>query len=289
MTEADLPLGMRLKTEAGWNQTLEDWQRFFRLSNAGSFVASIDGVDLGTVCTFRFGDVAWIAMVLVDARSRGQGVGTALMNHALAHLDEQGVKSIRLDATPLGRPVYLKLGFVDQFELNRYVGTLPGMDMMKPAQVEGITQADWDEVISLDALLMGTDRASLLRALLAEQSEVNIGCPGDDASGRPFAFLHRQQGNVTGYILGRPGANATFIGPCVADTPAAGESLLAMAARACSGRDVIIDIPTEHHHANVWARAMKLEVQRPLMRMARGLQVLENVSALWASSGPEKG
>jgi len=33
------------------------------------------------------------------------------------------VPTIRLDATPLGRPVYAKLGFVDEYEVTRYGGT----------------------------------------------------------------------------------------------------------------------------------------------------------------------
>jgi len=38
-------------------------------------------------------------------------------------LDARGVPTIRLDATPLGRPVYTKLGFVDEYEVTRYGGT----------------------------------------------------------------------------------------------------------------------------------------------------------------------
>lgn len=275
MTAADIPLGMRLKQEAGWNQTREDWERFLQLSPSGSFVASVDGIDLGTVCTFTFDDIGWIAMMLVDSRSRGQGVGKALMSHAIAHLENQGVTSIRLDATQLGRPVYLKLGFTDQFELNRYAGSLPLVQMGFLQDVKDITDKDWDQVIALDTTLMSTPRGSLLKALAAQEGTITV--------------MVQNHGQVTGFLFIRPGANATFIGPCVAATPEAGHTLLGWAMMVCSGQEVIIDIPASHYHANQWARSSGLSVQRPLMRMCRGKDVRENVSTLWASSGPEKG
>src|SRR5262249_34729790 len=124
MTADDVAVGMRLKERAAWNQTEADWRRILALEPAGCFVAELDGNAVGTTCTCVFGSVAWIAMVLVDPVVRGQGIGTALMRHALAHLDGCGVRTVRLDATPLGRPIYEKLGFVPQFELARYGGVL---------------------------------------------------------------------------------------------------------------------------------------------------------------------
>src|SRR5262245_62056873 len=125
MRAGDVSLGMRLKQQAGWNQVPADWRRFRALEPEGCFVAELDGVPVGTTTTCLFGPVAWVAMVLVDEAVRGRGVGTALMTHALQFLDDCGVRSVRLDATPLGRPLYEKLGFVAQFELVRYAGTLP--------------------------------------------------------------------------------------------------------------------------------------------------------------------
>src|SRR4051812_37831517 len=110
MTGADLPLLLRLRAQARWNQTEADLRRFLDLSDDGGFVSQFAGEPVGTVCTFVFGSTAWIAMVLVDEAMRGRGIGAALMRHALAHLNRIGVERIRLDATPLGRPVYEKLG-----------------------------------------------------------------------------------------------------------------------------------------------------------------------------------
>jgi len=125
MTTADIPLGMQLKEQAGWNQTEADWLRFLDLEPDGCFVAEWNGEPVATTTTCILGDVAWVAMVLVDAGVRRHGIGTALMQQALRFLDERNVRSIRLDATPLGRPVYEKLGFVPDYQLARFDGILP--------------------------------------------------------------------------------------------------------------------------------------------------------------------
>jgi GNAT superfamily N-acetyltransferase len=97
--------GLALSREARWNQTEEDWRRALRLGGAGCFVAERDGEPVGTTMTCRFGNVAWIAMVLVKASIRRQGFGAALLRHALDYLTGRGVDSIWLDATPLGQPL----------------------------------------------------------------------------------------------------------------------------------------------------------------------------------------
>src|SRR5437870_5411367 len=131
MTVADLPVGMRLKQQAGWNQTEADWRRFLALEPDGCFVAERDGAPVGTTTTCTFGPVAWIAMVLVDPAVRGQGIGKALMRHALAYLDRCGVRSIRLDATPMGQPLYEQLGFQVEYPLARYEGMLPAAEPVR--------------------------------------------------------------------------------------------------------------------------------------------------------------
>src|SRR5437867_3450463 len=121
MTEADIPAGMRLKELAGWNQTPSDWERFLRGSPAGCFVAELDGRVCGTATTIVYeGRFAWIGMVLVDPECRGRGIGTRLLAKAIEHLDAVGVSTLKLDATPQGRPIYAKLGFVSEYEVERW-------------------------------------------------------------------------------------------------------------------------------------------------------------------------
>ena len=271
MTFEDLSLGLRLKQQAGWNQTAADWARFLSLQPDGCFVAEEDGTAAGTVTTCVFGPVAWVGMVLVEGSQRGRGVGRALMTRALAFLEEQGVRSVRLDATPLGEPLYRSLGFVPQLMLSRWEGELSGAASV--AGVEPGQPALWESVLRLDRAVTGTDRRKLLLALFRE---------------RPDELrVVRRGGAVVGFLTCRRGARALFLGPCVA-TAEAGPLLLADAWRRHAGRPVLVDIPLGHPAAT-WVRAHGLREQRRLLRMGRGDSVEESVQQLWASSGPEKG
>nr|WP_216645590.1 GNAT family N-acetyltransferase [Isoptericola halotolerans] len=54
---------------------------------------------------------AWLADVIVDPAHRGRGLGTRLVDGALADLDTLGLKRVLLKAAPEARGVYLRAGF----------------------------------------------------------------------------------------------------------------------------------------------------------------------------------
>jgi GNAT superfamily N-acetyltransferase len=277
MTDADLSLGMRLTAQAGWNQTEADWRRFLRLGGDGCFVAEWDGAAVGTTVCFVFGPVAWVAMVLVDEAVRGRGVGTALMRHALAILDGCGVKSVRLDATPLGRPLYEKLGFVAEYSLLRYGGVLPGKRTHVP-EVVPVSDVGLAPVLRLDWDATQTERISFLMGLYAEREEA-------------FRIVRRGMAEraVMGYLAWRPGANAVQIGPCMATAEPTGRLLIADACTRLGGQQVFIDVPLPNEPARRAVEFLQLAPRRELLRMVRGQPVAERVEMIWASSGPEKG
>ncbi len=272
MTRADVPLGMRLKAQAGWNQLEADWLRFLDLQPDGAFVAELGGAPAGTVTTCVFGPVAWVAMVLVDLACRGRGVGRALTEYALDFLDRSGVRSVRLDATPLGQPLYEKLGFVPEYTLRRFGGPAPRADA--PAGVSPLSRAHLDDVSALDRAVTSTDRACMIRRLSDEYPDE--------------ARVVESPAGVEGYLLARPGARALQVGPCVA-RGGAGPLLFADAWQRHAGQTVFVDIPDDNALAQAVSRAAGLTPQRTLTRMVRGEKLAERVADLWASSGPEKG
>lgn len=278
--EDDSLLLLRLKEQAGWNQTPADLARFRRLSPEGSFVAAWQGEQVGCVMTFAFGSVAWIAMMLVDEAFRGRGMGRALMEHALAYLDARDVDTVRLDATPLGQPLYEKLGFVPQFQVARYAGTPSASPreaaaeyrdagLLLPAAEEQI-----EELIELDREATRTDRRELLLALFEQQpDELRL-------------VIHDRR--AMGYAVSRPGAIARQIGPCIAQ-PAYGSRLLADALDRHAGSNVFVDVPLDNQLAVEVAQQHGLQPARTLTRMNRGVPVIEDLDRLFASSSPEKG
>ena len=315
MTAADVPLAMVLKEQALWNQTPADWQRFLELEPDGCFVALWQGQPAGTAAAFVFDAVGWIAMVLVHRALRGRGIATRLLEHALAYLDQRGVRTVRLDATPLGRPIYERLGFAPQWELARLGGVAavsgavsdcdgrPERGGSHPERSEGSTlplpiqgeilryaqndmraglvpfsalsPAQWAGVAALDQQTSGTDRKRLL---------VRLDC---DAPGAARAVIG--DGRLRGFAMLRSGSRATQIGPAVALDDEAGHALLHLMAQQATGRAIFIDVPEDNLPAIRWAQSQSLAVERRFTRMIRGQPIVERPEYLWASSGPEKG
>lgn len=280
MTAADVPLGMRLKEQAGWNQLEADWRRFLAMQPDGCFVAEWDGDPVGTAVGCVFGSVAWIAMVLVDEAVRGRGIGKALVERTVMSVEQRGATSVRLDATPLGRPVYEKLGFVPQYELTRYAGILD-LRTCRP-QASPTTQPalrvaapdDYEAIFALDYSATRTDRRKFLARLFQE---------------RPAqVYVVDREGCIEGYLTTRLGSAAAQLGPCIA-IGEAGERLLGDACRRLAGGRVYLDVPGAHDRACRFAEVGGVEAQRTLTRMCRGVEVRDDVTRLWASSGPELG
>jgi GNAT superfamily N-acetyltransferase len=296
MTAADVPLGLRLARQAGWNQIESDWRRFLAMQPDGCFVGEVDDAAVATTAAFIFGPVAWIAMVLVEVESRRKGVATTLLKHTINFLDEQGVKTIRLDATAAGQPVYEKLGFAPEYPLTRYQGTAAKVDRASPHDTVAWASRPWiqdhgqdaratragtlalpssiAEIATFDHRMTCTPREKMLVRLFEESPEIS-------------RVLHKN-GQLEGYITGRRGANATLIGPCIA-TAHAGPVLLSGALGCCAGQPVFIDIPRDNAPATEIAEKSGLSIQRHFMRMCRGERIKDHVEAIWASSGPEKG
>jgi GNAT superfamily N-acetyltransferase len=272
MTAADIPAAMALVRAAGWNQTEVDWQRALDLEPAGCYLAEWEGKPAGTATACVFGQAAWIALVLVDAAQRQRGIGTALMQHTLADLDRRGVRSVCLTATPMGQPIYEKLGFVGEYRLVRYEGVLPPAEPV--AGVESVAPADLDALAELERITTGIDRRKLLARQYAEQREATRQV--------------RRAGRVRGFMMTRVGSRAVYLGPCLADVDA-GPLLLADAFHRYAGQLVFLDIPLEHAAALALAEARRLTRQRELYRMWRGPAIAGSLQGLWASWGPEKG
>jgi len=252
MTCFDIPAGMRLKELAHWNQTEADWKLILASNPEGCFVSEVDGRVTGTVATIiyecRF---AWIGMVLVDPEFRKRGIGTALLQKAIDHLDSHNIPCMRLDATPQGKPVYQKLGFVDEYEIERWRLSRP------PSQTpSGITTPDWERSLLLDREIFGADRSMLLRAMAASAPE--------------FVQIFDGPAGVTGYALGRHGSHSDSLGPWVANDLVVAERMLDNFL-AQSGRESIV---VDCVKSSPWARnaliARGFEFERPLYRMRRG-------------------
>jgi len=274
MTAADIPAGMRLKEMAGWNQTPADWQRFLSASPDGCFVAESEGRVVGTATTITYkgadgGRFAWIGMVLVDAKHRGQGIGTRLLEKTIEYLDSCHVPSLKLDATPEGRPIYEKLDFVAEYEIERWRLTRAPNAGASSAAVRShgaparsqtaagrVARPDLEKISKLDCDIFGADRSELLRSL--------------DREAPALSQTLEWRGDLAGYALGRCGSRADHLGPWMARDEAAAAELLDEFLRRSTRETVFVDVLRASPFAKPLVRARGFAFSRPLTRMVRG-------------------
>jgi len=273
MTRSDLLFGGELSRQAGWNQTAADWQRFLTLQPDGCFVAELDDQPIGTATTCLFEHVGWIGMVLVDPSARRQGVGRALMNQAIRYLESHAANAIRLDATPMGMPLYTSLGFTTQYRLTRFAGKIQCPHVKN--KEEDSQEPPWEQIATFDANLIGYSRQKLFHQLEAEPE---------------IRTLVDQKGQeMLGYVCTRPGRLAVYVGPCMASSPEVGEGLMRQALGRYHSQEVIIDVPNDNRRAIEVMASVGLKPSRELVRMCRGETAPEPIESLWASGDPAKG
>ena len=247
---ADLEGALRLSTQAGWNQVAADWQRIFALSPEGGLAGRWDGRLVATATVVSFGRTAqWIGMVLVDESMRGRGVGSTMFSRVIDLARERGGEAVGLDATDLGRPVYLKQGFADVAPIDRWSGTLRAAG---PADgPELVDRSTFDDVAALDRAACGADRSAFLLHLMNEPGVVGVTLPGAG-----FGFL-------------RPGRTRSHIGPLVAPDDEVCSRLLSRLARLSGGSPILLDA-LRAPGASALLERHGLEVARKLTRMTLG-------------------
>ena len=265
-----------LSVEAGWNQIADDWRlmlgdgRAFGIRDAsGTWIASALVLPLGPA-------ISWISMVLVTRPARRQGLGSRLLQRCLAEVEASGVAA-GLDATELGRPVYLPLGFRDVYPLSRWraeAGLRRSVDPPPGVRVRPAAAQDLPRIVACDQGSSGLARGRILEHLLARAPAL-------------ARIAERADGSLAGYVLGRNGHNAMHIGPVVADDEAIGLALLGSAMASTPG-PVILDVPDRHRAVRQWLTDRGATAPRTFMRMLRGpFPAIEDAGNVFALAGPE--
>ncbi|HBZ01259.1 MAG TPA: GNAT family N-acetyltransferase [candidate division Zixibacteria bacterium] len=275
LDEGYLPEALRLTEQSRWNQTERDWRRLLQLRPWGCFGAVLDGHLIGTVTTVVYGtELAWIGMMLVDPDYRRRGLGTRLMRAALEHLQRIGVKSIKLDATPAGRPLYESLGFRPEGLIERWEGRgQPGVKKKGPAWGERLCLA----VYAFDRLAFGADRSPILASLIT------------DSPVAPLVAM-TPEGQLQGFALTRPGRQAFYIGPVAARGRETALALLDGMLGRLRGENVYLDFNTSFGLDSSALADRGLVKQRDLTQMAFGPESPAGISdRIMGLAGPEMG
>jgi GNAT superfamily N-acetyltransferase len=275
LTPGDAEALCPLSIEAGWNQVAADWRLMLTLGR-GFGVRGTDGRWIGSALSLPLGPgISWLSMVLVTQPARGKGLGTRLLSRCLAEVAASG-DAAGLDATELGRPIYLPLGFRDVFPLSRWHAGRGARDAVAPPPgivIRAATPEDAQRISAYDCPRCGFARGSILMHLLSRAPR--------------FAHIATQaDGTLAGYVLARDGYRTAHIGPVVADDEVIGLALLS-SAFAVTAEPLIVDVPDAQTGICRWLEQQGASAPRRFMRMLRGGEPATDASRVFALAGPE--
>lgn len=188
LNATDIAASLELSALAGWNQTAEDWRMLLLLAPEGCFGLEVQDRLVATTTLICYGkQLGWIGMVLTHPEFRGHGFAKRLLEHVLQRADAAGIRTLKLDATDQGRPLYEKHGFKSERAIERW-----GAECN---EVGAAGYADLDSRRLLDTKAFGVDRSVCLEVL---------------------ASRGRCIWTAAGFLMTRAGRVASYLGPCVA-------------------------------------------------------------------------
>ena len=275
MTAEDAEPASDVLVGGGWG----DRRAFFRFAIAqpglSPLVAEADGRIVGTGIATVNGSVGWIGMIFVDEALRGRGIGTALTAAVIDRLQAAGCGSLVLLASPIGRPIYERLGFVAEMDYRLLVapgrpttGTAGEAEVdHASARLRVFSPADLPALLALDRAATGEDRGHLLRAV---------------ASAATTVVAEGPSGQVVGFDARAPWGPHPTIAPALVD----GVRLVeAQRAGSPVGVEVRTALPEVNRLGLVTLENLGWRGERGLTRMVRGAPIHWDPQAIWGQFG----
>jgi GNAT superfamily N-acetyltransferase len=157
-----------------------------------------DGRLLAVAGCLAYGGFSWLGLVATHPAARGQGLASQVSQHLVDWSLARGCRTVALDASTVGQPVYERLGF-EQVGATAELSRPPGTPAPTGDRASQASRSDVAELVAFDREAFGGDRRSLLRALAG------------DPRGRWFV-ARQADGTLGGYLLVRE----HLIGPAAA-------------------------------------------------------------------------
>lgn len=258
---SELSEAIALFERAGLAGAATSVARYLRWQPDGAWRVRIDGALAGTVTLLRHGHVGFVGCMAVDAAHRSRGLGRRLLEHAHAAGRRAGITTFLLEATEAGRPLYDKLGYVDEYETWNVArpGTAPAT-APEPLRELGAERA---AILALDQRATGSRRDAMISGLLTTHR----------------GAIERADA-LAGYGLVVDGR----LGPVIARDPAAGRALIDRLAPFAS----FATVPAPNAAAMAAFAAHGFAPMRALRRMRLG-PAITTPGWLWSLASPGAG
>lgn len=271
----DLEFARYLTETVGWNNSVGDFERLLYYEPEGCFVAEQTGEPVGTVTTTTYGRLAWVGCLIVLENHRGKGVGSELMKQAIRYLKAKGVETIRLDAVPKTMPLYERLGFKEEYDSLRFIGTGQKIMCRKVSKMEN---EDLESVVRLDTQFFGANRERVLRRVYKDFQDL--------------CFVSFADGKLVGYIMAKKEINEIRVGPWICDprhTEIAEELLKAILNKA-EGMKIWVGVPKGNKKSVNILKEYEFVDQPKSIRMYYGKRdYVELINGIFGIGAPKKG
>ncbi|MEO6361161.1 MAG: GNAT family N-acetyltransferase [Sphingomicrobium sp.] len=248
----DIASARELSREQKWPHRTADWEFLFQ--HGTGFVADQDGEVVGTTLCWEQGPTAAsLGMVIVSPRCQGQGLGSRLMEAALGEL---GDRTVVLNSTEEGQPLYRKFGFEPAGSILQHQGIVdivPLAELRPNERVRPKGRNDRAVVAELDRLASGMDRSEIISAIL----------PGSRG------VMFDSNNSTVGFALVRRFGRGFAVGPTVAPDAVAAKALISHWLGSKVGKFCRLDIP-ESSGLSSWLEKRGLPCVGQVTTMVRG-------------------
>jgi GNAT superfamily N-acetyltransferase len=200
MTSDDLEPAVASVLAGGWGDRRAWFGFALEHPRCDPIVAVDGGTIVGTGAGTRNGPVGWVGTIFVAPERRREGLGTALTVRVCDVLEAAGCRTLLLVASDQGRPVYERLGFVEDawYRILEAPGMGGGADLgpddgiirLRPFGADDVAEA-----AALDRLATGEDRAHLLVAFATVPGGLTL--RGPDGAMRGFVVRAPCGGGAT--------------------------------------------------------------------------------------------
>ena len=204
LLQSDINLAKELTDQVEWGNSIEDWNRLYKISFP---IAAYDKDKLvGVTTAFDYGKLGMIGNVLVSEDYRGKKIGSKLVKEAMKRLES--CDSVRVHSTKESAIFYKKLGFVAEgmSTLFRLDADLKAFQPFAIDSDDNIVPAEGhlDEILKMDMRQFGADRSEYVKDLINHLPECAFVALDDDK-------------NVKGFIVVKGEENWYEVGPWIVE------------------------------------------------------------------------
>lgn len=176
--------GIKHLQPEGWSDIAIEFEFYINSNFCTPIKFELDGKIVGIGASIAFEKTAWLAHIIVDNNYRNKGIGYEIVHELINQLKRDfSTETFLLIATELGRPVYIKYGFIDVSNYLFMKREQPSKERPISPKITDFKEDFRSAIFDLDFQTTGEKRENLLNPFIGS-SKVYI-----------------QNGEITGFYM----------------------------------------------------------------------------------------